>query len=197
MSFFEPPLPPPEPPQDGPPTPEWFGPPENELPASFSLDLVLAHTDDVALFVHSGRAYGNGFGFTFGLHLREAHERRAEHPMMSWHAARHGDFDDSIVRFGIAFADGRKATVFDPHPWWGETDELPAPDIVLVQGGGGGGGTAWEFGFWAWPLPPEGPVEFVVEWPSQGIALTRAGVDSAIVREASERALTLWPTPST
>lgn len=193
MSFFEPPPPPPEPSQASAPAPEWIGPPENVLPASFPLDLVLARTGELALFVRSGRAYPHGFEFTFGLRTRRSREQRAEDPMMGWHAARRGQFDDSMLRFGIAFADGRKATIFDGRPWWGDPDNPPAPEIVLMQRGGGGGGTSWNVDFWAWPLPPEGEVEFVAEWPSEGIKLTRLSIDSQVIRDAAARAVTLWP----
>ena len=189
MSFFEPPPPPPDPPQDAPPTPEWFGPPENILPASFPLDLVLVRTDELALVAHSGRAYANGFEFTLGLHTRKPRHGPARHPLMGWH---HEGFDDETLRFGIAFADGRKATIFDPRPWWGDPEQSATPEIVLMQRGGGGGGASWEFGFWAWPLPPTGPIAFVAEWPSEGIALTRAEVDSDVVRDAATRAVELW-----
>jgi hypothetical protein len=113
--------------------------------------------------------------------------------MMNWHAGPGAKFDDDVLRFGITYGDGRKATVFDPHPWWVDPAGRATPDIVLMQRGGGGGGSSWDFRFWAWPRPPEGPLEFVVEWPSEGIELTRAAVDSAVVRDASARAVTLWP----
>ena len=196
MSFFEPPPPPPDPPQAAAPTPEWVGPPENVLPASFPLDLVLVRTDELALFVHSGRAYPHGFEFTVGLRTRKAREQRRDDPMMGWHASRHGDFDDEMLRFGVAFADGRKATVFDAHPWWGAPESPPKPEIVLMQRGGGGGGSSWNFDFWTWPLPPDGPLAFVVEWPAENIALTRGELDSALVRDAAGRARTLWDAES-
>jgi len=188
MSFFEPPPPPPEPPP-GPPPPEWVGPPDNELPSSFLLDVVLARTNELAIFAHSGRAYERGFEFALALQMRE----RRDHRMMRWHGGPGATFDDEVLRFGIAFADGRKATTFDAHQWRADPERPVTPDIVLMQRGGGGGGSSWDFRFWAWPLPPEGPLEFVVEWPSEGIALTRVGVDSAVVRDASARAETLWP----
>ncbi|HET7647740.1 MAG TPA: hypothetical protein VFK17_04165 [Gaiellaceae bacterium] len=189
MSFFEPPPPPPEPPP-GPPPPEWAGPPDNVVPASFPLDLVVARTDDLALFVHSGRAYRRGFEFSLGLRARGT-RARLDDPLMSWRAGRGGGFDDAVLRFGIAFADGRKATVFDSHPGWGRRDETP--DMVLRQRGGGGGGSSWDFRFWAWPLPPDGPLAFVTEWPSEGIALTRVELDSSVVRAAATRVEELWP----
>jgi hypothetical protein len=190
MSFFEPPPPPPEPPQ-GPPTPEWIGPPGNELPASVTLDLVLARTDELALFVHSGRAYTRGFAFSVGLTRRHPPEDGHD-PTAVWHPGRRGGFEDTL-RFGVAFADGRKATIFDRHPWRGDPEHRETPDIVLLQRGGGGGGSTWDVTFWLWPLPPEGPVAFVAEWPAEAVALTRVELDSAVVRDAAARAVTLWP----
>ena len=192
MSFFEPP-PPPEPPPATPQTPEWFGPPDNVLAAAFPLDLVIARTEELALFVHSGHAYEKGFEFTFGLRRRTPPEGNGHDPMTAWYHMRGTRFDDSVLRFGVAFADGRKATVFDRHPWSADPEGRDHPDIVLMQRGGGGGGSSWDFRFWVWPLPAEGPVAFVTEWPSEGIALVRAQVDSAVIREAALRAVTLWP----
>lgn len=192
MSFFELPPPPPEAEQPRFDPPEWFGPPDNVLPGPFALEQVLARTDQVALLVHSGRAYTNGFEFAFGLVTREQHDRRPHDPMMAWHGIRRGDgLGDEVLRFGIELADGRKATVFDRHPPF-EQDAAP-PAAVLQQRGGGGGGKSWEFRFWAWPLPPEGPLAFVVEWPSEGIALTRTEVDTKPIREAAGHAEELWP----
>jgi hypothetical protein len=177
-----------------PPSPEWIGPPDNELPASFPLEVVLARTSELALYVHSGNAYTRGFAFTLGLRRRKPTEENGHDPMMLWHPGRRRGFDEAL-RFGIAFADSRKATIFDQRPWWGNHErEAATPDIVLMQRGGGGGGSSWEFGFWAWPLPPDGPVAFVAEWPLEEIDLVRAELDSAVIREAAARAVTLWPT---
>lgn len=125
MSFFEPPPPPPKP--DGPrfEMPEWMSAPENVLPGGFPLEVVLAHTDDVAVFVHTGSAYPKGFEFTLGVRAREQIDRRRNDPVMAWHE---GSLDDDVIRFGILLADGRKATVFDRRPIPG-TDQ-PPPEAV-------------------------------------------------------------------
>ena len=59
------------------------------------------------------------------------------------------------------------------------------PGPLLWPGGGGGGGDRWDQSYWLWPLPPPGPVAFVVEWPSEGIELTRHELDAAPILEAS------------
>jgi hypothetical protein len=187
VSFFEPP-PPPEPQEHR--QPEWLGPPENVLPASVPLALELARTDNVAIAVHGGLAYPNGFAFRLALLRRTPPESEFGNPFHHWHRAR-GELTDEMLRFGLQFPDGSKATVFGQQRALGAKDGPSGP--VLMQRGGGGGGRSWDFGFWVWPLPPDGPLAFVVEWPSEGIELTRAEIDGAVVRAASEHAETLWP----
>jgi hypothetical protein len=162
------------------------------LPTTFLLDLLAVRTDELAISIHSGRAYSHGFEFALALQTKMPRERR-DGRMMQWHGGPGAKFDDDVLRFGITYADGRKATVFDPHPWMRDRERPATPDIVLLQRGGGGSGASWDFRFWAWPLPPEGPLAFVVEWPSEHIELTRTAVDSEVVRAAAARAMTLWP----
>jgi hypothetical protein len=188
VSFFEPP-PPPEVQEHR--QPEWIGPPENVLPASFPLALTLARTDDVAIAAQAGLAYPNGFAFRILLLRRKPLDAHRGDPFHLWHRARSGDVVDEALRFGVQFSDGAKATLFDAHRWLGVDDKPAGP--VLMQRGGSGGIRSWDFGFWVWPLPPDGPLAFVVEWPSEGVALTRAEIDAGIVRAASEQAEVLWP----
>ena len=188
MSFFEAPPPPPERPRHR--QPEWIGPPENVLPGSFALALMLARTENVAMTAHGGLAYPNGFAFRATLVRRTDFELATGNPFHRWHHQQ-GELTDDVLRFGVQFSDGAKATVFDGRRWFGEEGEPRGP--VLMQRGGGGGGRTWDFGFWVWPLPPDGPLAFVVEWPSEGIALTRVEIDASVVRAAAEDAETLWP----
>jgi hypothetical protein len=190
VSFFEPPPPPPEPPEVH-ETPEWFGAPDNVLPGTFPLELLIVRTDTVAIQANTGRAYPNGLEFTLTMRRRELKPMRGhDHPMMRWHEpTTSGEIADDILRFGIELADGRKATVFDHFRM---PDESP-PAIVLRPGGGGGSGSGYDLRFWAWPLPPPGPLAFVVEWPSESIALTRTEIDSEPIRQAATRAIELWP----
>lgn len=183
MAFFDPPPPPPEPPQQR--QPEWIGPPENILPGAFPLSLVLARTGDVALAVSNGSAYPNGFTFSLAIRLREPNDRAMHH----WHM--HRELADDVLRFGVQFAGGAKATIFDGPRWFGSEEEPSGP--VLMQRGGGGGGRSWNQGFWVWPLPPRGPFAFVCEWPRYGIEQTEVEIDTAPLHDAAARAETLWP----
>jgi hypothetical protein len=63
---------------------------------------------------------------------------------------------------------------------------------VLVQRGGSGAGRGWDLEFWVWPLPPEGPLAFVCEWPFEGLELQRKEIDAAVIRDAAAKARQLW-----
>jgi hypothetical protein len=189
MSFFEPP-PPPTPPEEH-AQPVWMGPPDNVLGAPFPLSILLARTHSVAVQVHTGLAYPSGIEFSLQVIQRERTRDRLGGPIHAWHMSRHGgELEPDVLRFGIELADGRKATVFDPHPFAG--DDVPAGP-VLMQRGGGGGDRRYDMRFWLWPLPPAGPLAFVVEWPAEEVELTRREVDAAELIEAATRAEELWP----
>lgn len=66
-----------------------------------------------------------------------------------------------------------------------------------MQGGASWGGEdlGWQGDFWLWPLPPPGPLAFVVEWPSENIELTRHKVDVALLLDAAAQSEVLWPVP--
>ncbi len=100
-----------------------------------------------------------------------------------------GDNFAEMLKFGIEFSDGRRATNVGGRGYGGDEPEGP----VLWSMGGGGGGGRWHQDFWVWPLPPAGPLAFVCEWPAAGIALTRTEVDAQVLLDAAARARELFP----
>jgi hypothetical protein len=194
MSFFEPP---PSTPTGFAPAavmrpPAWLGPPLDVLPGVVPVELVIARSDQTVVAVTGMRAYPTGFGFTLSLRRRHLPDRQQhQFPFLFDYDPSEGHpTPDEFPRFGVQFADGRKATNLDRHPL---TDgEEPVPP-VLTQGSGGGGGQIWDMEQWVWPLPPPGPVAFVCEWPAGGIAESRTEIDARSILEAAERAVTLWP----
>jgi hypothetical protein len=99
-----------------------------------------------------------------------------------------------LFRAGFALADGSKATW--PGPSGGAVPTATRPDErpkgpVLLAGAGGGGSRRWPQDLWLWPLPPEGRLQFVCEWPALDIDLTRAELNSKRIREAADRSQTL------
>jgi hypothetical protein len=203
VSFFEPP-PPPDPSQfpEMPKPLPWMHAPGNELGAPVPLRLVLARTERVAVALVGAVAYTTGIAFTLSVRSRQpSGEDLLEEPweMPFGHHRLHrqqgGDIPPEVLRFGIQFSDGRKATTLSgafPFARPGEPDEEP-PGPVLMPGGGGGGPGQWDSEFWLWPLPPAGPVKFAVEWPKEQIGLTMHEVDAAVFLEASKKSEVLWP----
>ena len=138
------------------------------------------------------RAYSCGIAGRLVVRTRErAPGVRMMHPMhlmMGTRGTRPDELPPELLRFGVEFADGRRATTIDNRA--SHRDE--PPEIVLMQRGGGGGGGGWEFGFWIWPLPPEGPLTFAVEWPSESVELTTSQLDVAPLLAAATRSEELW-----
>lgn len=159
-----------------------MGPPSGERPVALSLGVLLAHTDAVA--VHIAGAYAYSTGLTFGVAMvSRSGEALAGRDADS--LARPADDDDA--RFGVAFADGRRATLEAEPPG------RESPSILLGARGGGGDAAAYETRMWLWPIPPEGPLTFTFRWAAQGVEETTVTVDTALLRDASARAAAWWP----
>jgi hypothetical protein len=98
-------------------------------------------------------------------------------------------------RLGLQLADGTK--VIGQHggpgqPGDADADAEPAgPILRAFLAGGGPRSTFWRW--WAWPLPPAGPLEFVCEWPVLSIPESRAGLDAQLILDAAARSIRLWP----
>jgi hypothetical protein len=105
-----------------------------------------------------------------------------------------GELAPEVLRFGVQFSDGRKATTVGGLPLGDgdDADEEPTGPVLMLGGGGGGEGE-WDSDFWLWPLPPPGPLTFAVEWPSAQIELTKHEVDATLILEASALSEQLWP----
>ncbi|HYX84410.1 MAG TPA: hypothetical protein VE777_05535 [Gaiellales bacterium] len=177
MAFFDDPLPGPDTWEEPAPEP-WEGPPANELGASVPIRVILARTERVLVAVVDVTAYSTGFELQVTMR-RFASD--AEDECLDWWEAGGPD----AFRFGIQYADGTKVT--DRSGW-----ERPPRGPVLLGRGGGGGGDRYEQGYWAWPLPPPGPMELVCQWPAEQIALTRTEVDAAVILAAARMSEPLW-----
>jgi hypothetical protein len=114
--FFEPPPPaPPEP--EPPPTPPWFGAPRGMLPGVVAAELVLARTGEVAVCITRLAAYTTGFEFEIRT-LAAPGGRDLDLDPMLFGPHRHRlrrpgsgqALPDEMLRFGVQFADGGKAT---------------------------------------------------------------------------------------
>ncbi|MFE6779071.1 hypothetical protein [Streptomyces sp. NPDC057702] len=92
------------------------------------------------------------------------------------------------LRCGMLLGDGRKVTTLD----------APAPSATGPTGPslrleGGGEGFHEHLVLHLSQLPPEGPLELVVEWPDEGVPETHSTFDGTLVRHAGAEAVPIWP----
>ena len=186
MSFFaDLPAFEPEPP---PPHHPWE-PPEAAFPGVVSIDtLQLGRTEQVAVAITGMSAYPAGFEILVTARIRPSAGDLANRPPDAPQdlAAIRRSF-----RFGMRLSDGSKV-IGQLGGRGPDRDSEPAGPILRTFMGGGGPRSFFSR-WWAWPLPPAGPMEFVCEWPGFGIAETRAGLDAQLILDAARRSVQLWP----
>ena len=177
--------------------PPWAGSPHGTLPGVVALELVLARSERAAVCVTRVAAYPTGFEVDL-VTMASADSDFDLDPLMF--GRRHGgarigpraqEIPEEMLRFGVQFADGSKATNLGPRHHGPGGDGPPLGPVLHQQGGGGGGGN-WRQTLWIWPLPPPGPLSFVVEWPAAGVALTRHEIDAQLIRDAALRAQVIF-----
>ena len=172
-------------PAEQPPPPPWFGPPPRGFGGYVKARLVLVNTPSALLVVDRLLAFPSGLEFTTLAAQRQGPTDAAD--PFRWDS-RHRETPDpppDVVRLAIVFSDGQIASnLLDRH--WGE--EPPRGPVVGSFSGQGHRGH-WERRWWLWPLPPTGPVKFVIEWPSEGVPETSAVVEAEQLHAAAAEAL--------
>ncbi|MFG2074164.1 hypothetical protein [Nonomuraea maritima] len=203
--FFEPP-PPGEAlttPSARPGPPQWFAPPADETGAVLGLGLMAARSPTVAVAVPYARAFSTGCAISVEVLVRQGELA----PETAWElhlstlpvaplVSRGGDrLPDRLLRFGVRYPGGVKATTVGPPPIPGQEPQGPrlswlphagafrASESVHVTAGT----------LWLWPLPPEETFELAVEWPIGGIELTFVPLDGSAVVAAAQRSNPYWP----
>ena len=182
MSFFEDtPAPEPEPRIHHP-----WDLPDAELPGNVHVDtLPLGRTDRAAVAVTGISAYPGGFEIFLTAWFRPGGQGAEQPP---------GPPDPRAIRrslrFGLQLSDGRKVIGEEGGPG---PDADAAPDgPILRQFMGGGSPRSLFTRWWAWPLPPAGPLDFVCEWSALEIPETRASIDAQLILDAAARSSILW-----
>jgi hypothetical protein len=194
-AFFE--APPPEPERVDHQVPDWRGPPAGALPGVVALELVLAQTPAIVIYISYLQAYSVGFAFDLIVVTDPSEDQQLDLSAALFdHHHRRGPSSDSTqalaserLRLGVEFADGRKAT----NTGTSLRAQSPPPGPVMHSGSGGSSGNTANQEQWVWPLPPPGPVTFVCEWPAAEIALIRREIDGDLIRDAAGRARTPFP----
>jgi hypothetical protein len=139
----------------------------------------------VAVIVSPIFAYPNGLRF----HVNAFPNSTPKDPERFFAAFADGvraDAEDRL-RFTVEYPDGSSAANFRRSP--ARSGALPEHPVLFSHSAMGG--YAPNAAYWLWPLPEDG-LEWIVEWPYQGISETRTPLDGAAVRDAAARARDVW-----
>ncbi|HWV50434.1 MAG TPA: hypothetical protein VN035_13345 [Microbacterium sp.] len=204
MSFFPPDPEIPEPDDDMESnSPRWWAPPEDEVPALAPVSEILAITDHVAIALIGAAVFRDGVEFRVERRLRRHGLASAEWnelcaTFMEHHPWGGPSGAQGRLRFGLVLGDGQKVLLDGGGRFTGDFDPTAEPrSHVLSRHGGSGGGSNGYFSgsdsLWLWPLPPSGPIEFVLQWPALGIGEARTILDGSELAACAPRATSLWP----
>ena len=172
------------------PTPRWvphpWNPPEAELPGIVAIDtLHFDRSEQAAVAVIGISAYARGFEFFVARRVRPGTPGLDEDPTPEMLRRRFKEPEG--FQISLQFSDGRQAVSGRPRG----NSEPTGP--ILQSRGGGGTSHSQLLRWWAWPLPPTGPLEFICQWPVYGIGETRVGIDGQVILDAARRSVQLWP----
>ncbi|MEV6965175.1 hypothetical protein AB0M47_08645 [Hamadaea sp. NPDC051192] len=167
------------------PRPVWMKP-EAAIGAAAPVELIIARAPDVAVVVSSVIVYPAGFEFMVSAMVRE------DEAVPMFPGQPDGSIPDTFLRVGVLFADGRSGTNLDVTSSAPEV-EADKGNLVFTTTGGSGGMRRFDATYWVWPLPPDGPVTFVCEWPAHDVPESRASIDSQVITTAAGRSIQLWP----
>jgi hypothetical protein len=176
-----------------------MGVPGGVVGRTVALNLVLGQSNKAVVWIPSVTVYPDGFELHLEIRQRDEEGWSDQFGLLHHRARRRtdGELDPELLRFGIELSDGRKATNVNPGTGPRDRDTPPAGPILSGGDGGGGGlaggGARLHYTHWVWPLPPEGPLAFVCEWPIADIPETKTQIDSALLHDAAVETVTLWP----
>lgn len=176
--------------------PEWLGPPDGELGA-VPLARILARSESGVVALSHAVAYSNGVTFELlarvdGLsHVESSRIFHEQHlPQLD-----PDELPDAFLRVGVELPGGARVSNLGGRPF-GSAEDAPARPVLFQQGGGGGmsgpSSVTMKPGYWLWPLPGEGTLRLVVEWPVAGIALAESELDGTAIAAAAANVLRLW-----
>ena len=159
------------------------------LPGQVATRIVVFHTSAAVLVFDHFEVYPTGVGFRANLQLRDSSVRLDDlvlYGAYPWSSS--DEPPEEFLRLGVVFSDGSSWSNID-FVEFGE--DRPGPTLEFLDGAGGAG--SWTMNVWISPLPPDGELAFIAEWPVFGIAETRATIDAAELRRAADRVEELWP----
>ena len=181
-----------------PPRPPWTGPPEDEVGIAVSVRTVLISQPRLFIAVTDCAAYSNGFSLSLAMRSRD------EIPMRQLGFPGPNSEPDRAagIQIGVRFSDGRAVSEDRHQPdsavasydrdWSEGKDPQPPVGPVIGQSGGGGGGRTWNYTYFIWPLPPDGPVMITCKWPARGLQAAGKEINGTAIRAAGLKSHSVW-----
>ena len=169
------------------PSPQPWDPPEAEFPGVVpGSTLLLGQSGQAAVAITGILAYSAGFEiFLTGRIRRGAGAAGGGQPPPPRLRP-----PGRQLRFGMQLPGGTKIVGERGHG----PDHEARPAGPVLRAFMFGGAPHAEFArWWAWPLPPAGPLEFVCEWAPFGITESRATIDGQLILDAASASVRLWP----
>jgi len=157
--------------------------PETEFPAVVPISaLQFDRSEQAAIAITGIWAYTNGFEIFVTRLIRPDAPGFDGDPVPG--APRGMLAERQSFQISLQLSDGSKVIGGRPHG-----DDDPTGPILWPRGGGGSS-HYMVMRWWAWPLPPSGPLEFICQL---GTGETRAGIDAQLILDASRRSVRVWP----
>jgi hypothetical protein len=186
--------------------PPWSAPPALETGVVLATELTVARSANVVVRLPTIRAFRPGCMLDVEVVCRQG--TLLEDDWWSLHMSVYGGMHrlqgggtrlpDRLLRLGVRYADGAKATTIEQHRCRAPASgDPPAGPLLSWQPGSSGmhgrqvGFSG--FGLWLWPLPAAETFEFAVEWPFGGIELTIVELDGTNIVAAAGRSAPYWP----
>ena len=162
--------------------PRPWDPPETEFPALVPVNtLPFDRSEQTAIAITGVWAYSNGFEFFVTRLIRPDAQGFDEDPVPGSRESILAERQSFQV--SLRLADGSKVVS-------GRSDGDAKPTRPILRSRGGGGSShRVVLRWWAWPLPPGGPLEFICPL---GTGETRVSMDAQLILDASQHSVRVW-----
>jgi len=162
--------------------PRPWDPPETEFPALVPVNtLPFDRSEQTAIAITGVWAYSNGFEFFVTRLIRPDAPGFDEDPVPGSRGSILAERQSFQV--SLQLADGTKVI-----SGRSDGDAKPTGPILRSRGGGGSSHRV-VLRWWAWPMPPSGPLEFICPL---GTDETRVSMDAQLILDASQHSVRVW-----
>lgn len=171
-----------------------FEPPRDELPTLLAISEVIGRGDDVVIALVGARVFSDGVELLVDRSLRRGAKDARQWQRAQMDFSGHGGpllREPDRLRWGLVLGNGERLLLEEGFGGPGEGD---GHTVRMSGSGGGGGGDSFTMrdGLWLWPLPPEGPLELVLQWPAFGVEESRVILDGGQIASLAASVRPLW-----